>query len=197
MRAGFGRKWDGVEYTMRRWLSFIYYTLMFLTMFFMWGVGKLIQLAPRPGDVNLFDGRFWLHNWSGALLGTVTVVLTFKRDRRKGREEAGKPAEAVEIKSFRLAPLNWKPAWSLQQAYTRGRLHPGILVFDFVFAFVIGGVWLMPHLPPHYLKALPLSDPRFWVTNWAGALLGIFLCGMRLLRREIQKDLRREADTAS
>ena len=45
----------------------------------------------------------------------------------------------------------------------------------FVLAFVLGGWFLMPHLPPvpdHPVRPWELG---YWTTNWAGALLGLIL----------------------
>jgi hypothetical protein len=181
-----------VNIAMRRWLSFIYYALLFLTFFFFWGVGRMVHLAPRPEDVNLFDGRFWLHNWSGALLGTFAVAWPLITERRRKRKDERKPAEPLKLKSFRLAPMNWRPAEVPQGADRPASVSRPILAFDFLLLFVIGGLWLTPHLPPHYAKPLILSDPRFWWTNWAGALLGIFMCAMRYLSVEVRNRKRGE-----
>ena len=48
-------------------------------------------------------------------------------------------------------------------------------VVVFIFAFVLGGWYLMPYLPPtpdHPLHALELE---YWKTNWAGVVLGLIL----------------------
>jgi hypothetical protein len=49
--------------------------------------------------------------------------------------------------------------------------------FLFVFAcvFVLGGLFLMPYLPPFPDRPVSAFEGQFWTTNWAGALLGIVL----------------------
>jgi len=47
--------------------------------------------------------------------------------------------------------------------------------FVFVFAFVLGGWFLMPHLPPVPDHVVSVFEAEYWTTNWAGALLGLIL----------------------
>ncbi|MDB5173082.1 MAG: hypothetical protein JWN51_1855 [Phycisphaerales bacterium] len=48
-------------------------------------------------------------------------------------------------------------------------------LFIFAFAFVLGGWFLMPHLPPVPDHPVSVFEAEYWTTNWAGALLGIIL----------------------
>jgi hypothetical protein len=48
----------------------------------------------------------------------------------------------------------------------------------FVIAFVLGGWFLMPHLPPTPDHPVGVLEAEYWTTNWAGALLGIILGGL-------------------
>jgi uncharacterized protein (DUF2062 family) len=48
----------------------------------------------------------------------------------------------------------------------------------FVFAFILGGWFLMPHLPPVPAHPVTVFEAEYWTTNWAGALLGIVLGGL-------------------
>ena len=66
-------------------------------------------------------------------------------------------------------------------------------VVVFLFSFILGGWFLMPHLPPvpdHPVSALKLE---YWTTNWAGALLGILLgtLSARSVVRKAKKDQQR------
>lgn len=45
----------------------------------------------------------------------------------------------------------------------------------FAFAFVLGGWFLMPHLPPVPDHPVSVFEAEYWTTNWAGALLGVAL----------------------
>jgi len=51
-------------------------------------------------------------------------------------------------------------------------------LFVFVFAFVLGGWFLMPHLPPVPDHPVTVFETEYWTTNWAGAVLGVVLGGM-------------------
>jgi hypothetical protein len=51
-------------------------------------------------------------------------------------------------------------------------------VVVFVFAFVLGGYFLMPHLPPVPDHPVSMFELEYWTTNWAGAVLGILLGGL-------------------
>lgn len=60
-------------------------------------------------------------------------------------------------------------------------------VVVFLFAFVLGGWFLMPHLPPVPDHPVTVFEAGYWTTNWAGALLGIILGGLSgwlVLRKE-------------
>jgi uncharacterized membrane protein AbrB (regulator of aidB expression) len=48
----------------------------------------------------------------------------------------------------------------------------------FACAFVLGGWFLMPHLPPTPDHFVNVFDLEYWTDNWAGALLGIALGAM-------------------
>jgi hypothetical protein len=48
----------------------------------------------------------------------------------------------------------------------------------FVLAFVLGGLYLMPHLPPFPTHPVTMFEAEYWNTNWAGAVLGIVLGGV-------------------
>ena len=48
----------------------------------------------------------------------------------------------------------------------------------FVFAFVLGGWFLMPYLPPVPDRPVTVFEREYWTTNWAGALLGAILGGL-------------------
>src|SRR5258707_6801940 len=48
-------------------------------------------------------------------------------------------------------------------------------IFVFIFAFILGGWFLMPHLPPVPDHPVHVWELEYWTTNWAGALLGIVL----------------------
>lgn len=55
-----------------------------------------------------------------------------------------------------------------------------IVSFIVVFAicFVLGGWFLMPHLPPTPKQPVSVFEIDYWTTNWAGALLGLILGGL-------------------
>ncbi len=55
----------------------------------------------------------------------------------------------------------------------------------FVFAFFLGGWFLMPHLPPVPDHPVTVFEAEYWTTNWVGALLGIVLG--RLSARSVLK----------
>jgi hypothetical protein len=48
----------------------------------------------------------------------------------------------------------------------------------FVIGFVLGGWFLMPHLPPTPDHPVTVFEAEYWTTNWAGALLGLLLGGL-------------------
>ena len=60
------------------------------------------------------------------------------------------------------------------------RLVTAITSFALVFAccFVLGGWFLMPHLPPVPARPVTVFELEYWTTNWAGAALGIVLGGL-------------------
>jgi hypothetical protein len=45
-------------------------------------------------------------------------------------------------------------------------------------AFVLGGWFLMPHLPPVPERPVTVFEAEYWTINWAGALLGLVLGGL-------------------
>jgi hypothetical protein len=45
----------------------------------------------------------------------------------------------------------------------------------FALGFVLGGWFLMPHLPPVPDHPVGVFEAEYWTTNWAGALLGLVL----------------------
>lgn len=51
-------------------------------------------------------------------------------------------------------------------------------VVVFVLAFFLGGWFLMPYLPPVPDYPVSVFEIEYWTTNWAGALLGVFLGGL-------------------
>jgi hypothetical protein len=50
----------------------------------------------------------------------------------------------------------------------------------FLFAFVLAGWFLMPHLPPVPSRPVSVWEPAYWVDNWIGVLLGLVLGGLSL-----------------
>jgi len=48
-------------------------------------------------------------------------------------------------------------------------------VFVFAIAFILGGYFLMPYLPPVPARPVTVFEWEYWDTNWAGAVLGILL----------------------
>ncbi|MCL2647931.1 MAG: hypothetical protein FWD61_13105 [Phycisphaerales bacterium] len=51
-------------------------------------------------------------------------------------------------------------------------------VVVFILSFVLGGCFLMPHLPPVPDRPVTVFEMEYWLTNWAGALLGAVLGGL-------------------
>lgn len=63
-------------------------------------------------------------------------------------------------------------------------------IFVFIFTFVLGGWFLMPYLPPVPDHPVTVFDAEYWMTNWAGALLGIIfgcLSARSVLKRNVNK----------
>ena len=56
----------------------------------------------------------------------------------------------------------------------------------FVLGFVLGGWFLMPHLPPVPDHPVSIFEAEYWTTNWAGALLGLVL-GLLSARSVLRK----------
>lgn len=48
----------------------------------------------------------------------------------------------------------------------------------FAIAFILGGWFLMPHLPPTPKHPVSAFELEYWTTNWAGAVLGLILGGL-------------------
>ena len=61
----------------------------------------------------------------------------------------------------------------------------------FVIGFVLGGWFLMPHLPPTPDHPVTVFEAEYWTTNWAGALLGLLLGA--LSARSVLKKQRKQA----
>ena len=60
-------------------------------------------------------------------------------------------------------------------------------VVVFAIAFVLGGMLLMPHLPPVPDHPVHFFELEYWKTNWAGALLGLLLgalSAMSIVKKE-------------
>jgi hypothetical protein len=67
-----------------------------------------------------------------------------------------------------------------------------IISFVVVLAmvFVLGGLFLMPYLPPVPRHPVTVFELEYWTTNWAGAVLGILLGGLSarsILKRDSAK----------
>lgn len=50
-----------------------------------------------------------------------------------------------------------------------------LFVLVFALSFVLGGWFLMPHLPPVPDHPVTVFESEYWTDNWAGAILGIVL----------------------
>jgi membrane associated rhomboid family serine protease len=64
-----------------------------------------------------------------------------------------------------------------------------VIAFLLMFAigFVLGGWFLMPHLPPVPDHPVTVFEAEYWTTNWAGALFGLvfgFLSARSTLKRK-------------
>lgn len=59
-------------------------------------------------------------------------------------------------------------------------------LFVFAIVFILGGWFLMPHLPPVPDRPVHFVELEYWTTNWAGAVLGLFFGGLSA-RSVIQK----------
>ena len=51
-------------------------------------------------------------------------------------------------------------------------------IIVFVIVFILGGWFLMPHLPPIPDRPISVYELEYWTDNWAGALLGLILGGL-------------------
>ena len=74
----------------------------------------------------------------------------------------------------------------------KAAMFSAIVSFVAVFAivFVLGGLFLMPHLPPTPRHLVTVFEVEYWTTNWAGAVLGILLGGLSarsILKRDSAK----------
>ena len=67
-------------------------------------------------------------------------------------------------------------------------------VVVFVLAFVLGGWFLMPHLPPTPDHLVTVFELEYWQTNWAGALCGLVL-GLLSARSVVRQERQRTAQT--
>lgn len=79
-----------------------------------------------------------------------------------------------------------------------GCLMRGILSFVvvFVLAFILGGWFLMPHLPPVPDHPVSVFELEYWTTNWAGALIGLVL-GLLSAWSAVRQERRRQDQTAT
>lgn len=68
----------------------------------------------------------------------------------------------------------------------------GSFLFVFVCGFFLGGVVLMPYLPPVPERPVSAFEGAYWVDNWAGVLLGAGL-GILSARAVLRKAKRKEA----
>ena len=71
-------------------------------------------------------------------------------------------------------PLNFPP---LGRSVSVMNYVSAAVSFLFVFAvvFILGGLFLMPYLPPVPSRPVGVFEPAYWTTNWAGTLLGLLL----------------------
>jgi hypothetical protein len=167
----------------------LYKIAIFLVNFVIVGLVAMPYLPPqRSHQSSPYSLHFWLTNWAGALCG-IWVVASQARKKTKDMRENEDDAEAGSALSD-LTRSQSDEAPVTQKRYPNNLPQPLIYAIDFVFGFIIGGVVLMPHLPPHRQNPLTQSDPKFWLTNWAGALLGIIWCGVEMIRVRIGKNRR-------
>lgn len=70
-----------------------------------------------------------------------------------------------------------------------------VVSFVVVFAagFFIGGMLLMPYLPPTPDRPVSFVEGAYWVDNWAGVLLGLVL-GALSARAVLRKHKAKRAD---
>ena len=64
------------------------------------------------------------------------------------------------------------PCWRFPLIYVKAFIS---FLFVFLFAFVLGGWFLMPHLPPYPDHPVTVFELEYWTTNWAGAFIGAAL----------------------
>ncbi len=48
-------------------------------------------------------------------------------------------------------------------------------LFMFVCGFILGGLFLMPYLPPRPDRPVTMFETAFWIDNWIGLILGLGL----------------------
>ncbi|MBI9018713.1 MAG: hypothetical protein JEZ07_15775 [Phycisphaerae bacterium] len=48
----------------------------------------------------------------------------------------------------------------------------------FILVFVLGGLFLMPHILSTPDRTITALENEFWTRNWAGAVLGLILGGL-------------------
>jgi len=51
-------------------------------------------------------------------------------------------------------------------------------IIVFVIVFILGGWFLMPHLPPIPDRPISVYELDYWTDNLPGALLGLILAGL-------------------
>ncbi len=51
-------------------------------------------------------------------------------------------------------------------------------LFVFVGVFIVAGLFLMPHLPPVPDRPVTPFEGRYWIDNWAGAVLGVLFAAL-------------------
>jgi len=62
----------------------------------------------------------------------------------------------------------------------------------FVCIFILGGLFLMPHLPPVPDHIVTIWEAEYWKSNWAGAVLGFIIAGLSA-RSVLKQTEKREA----
>ena len=65
-------------------------------------------------------------------------------------------------------------------------------VFVFTCIFLLGGLFLMPYLPPAPDHIVTIWEAEYWTTNWAGAALGLIIAGLSA-RSVLKQAEKREA----
>jgi len=73
---------------------------------------------------------------------------------------------------------------------------PAVVSFLFVFAgvFLLAGLFVHPHLPPHPSVSVTIFELWYWIDNWSGAVLGVVLGGLSA-RQTWRRTKRKQAST--